>query len=155
MTTTKTNRVQDWMSPIVCTIKREQPIRDALDLMGQHRISSLPVVDDGRPEGIITIGDFMRAVDETDRVLQSTYPHFDDCLWAVELIQRRLGSDKVYTLMSELLTTSLPTQSMKDAAKIMCESDLHHLLVCCDAGTLVGILSASDFVRYVNGLNGS
>lgn len=145
------SQIKDWMSEITCTIDREQSVREALDLLGQHRISALPVVNSAhKPIGILTIGDFMHAIDQTGNALDESYPHFDDCLWAVDMIQRRLGSDKVYSLMSEVLTTVEPTQTMRAAAKIMCEAGLHHLLVCNEDQTLAGMLSASDFVRLVD-----
>ena len=145
------HEVHDWMAHVAVTIQQDQTIREALDLMGQHRVSAIPVLDDREmPVGILTIGDFMRAIDETDRVLESSYPHYDDCLWAVDFVQKRLGSDKVYHLMSELLSTATPTQSMSEAAGLMSETKLHHLLVCHKDGSLAGMLSASDFVRMVS-----
>ena len=144
--------VQQWMTPGVVTILSSTTIREALDLLRDERVSALPVIGKkGEFCGIVTIADFLHAMVATDEVLDSQYPHFDDCLWAVDLIQRRLGTDKVSSLMTEVVTTVRPDQTMREAAEIMLKEHLHHLAVCNSRGELVGILSSIDFVRMARG----
>lgn len=142
--------VQEWMSPVVITVNQNDTVRDALNKLGEHRISALPVVDgESRFVGIVTIADFLRSVITTDQTLDSNYPHYDDCLWAVELIQRKLGTDQVGTVMTEVVATVKPNDSMCDAARNMFGLGLHHLPVVGSNGQLAGILSSTDFVRLV------
>jgi CBS domain-containing membrane protein len=142
--------VQEWMSPVVITVNQNDTVRDALNKLGEHRISALPVVDsDKRFVGIVTIADFLRSVISTDQALDSNYPHYDDCLWAVDLIQRKLGTDKVGSVMTEVVATVKPGDSMCDAARNMFGLGLHHLPVVGSNGQLAGILSSTDFVRLV------
>jgi CBS domain-containing protein len=53
--------VRDIMSPDPCCIRPEQTIDDAMALMTDKRIRHLPVVKDSALEGIITIGDVVKA----------------------------------------------------------------------------------------------
>ena len=64
------------------------------------------------------------------------------------MIERRLGSDKVTSLMTDVGSTVRPDQSMHTAAGIMLNNNTHHLAVCKSTGELVGILSSTDFVRF-------
>lgn len=46
------------------TLSPDDDAEDAVDLMREHNIRRIPVVDDGRPVGIVTIGDLAVARDE-------------------------------------------------------------------------------------------
>lgn len=49
--------VQDVMSDQLITISPEQDAEEAADLMAKHQIRRLPVVDNGKLVGIISLGD--------------------------------------------------------------------------------------------------
>jgi CBS domain-containing protein len=51
--------VRDLMTPRVTTVSSNTTIREAANLMRGHRAGSLPVVDDGRLVGIVTVWDFL------------------------------------------------------------------------------------------------
>lgn len=51
--------VRDLMTPQVTTIAPDATARAAANLMRGHRAGSLPVVDDGRLVGIVTVWDFL------------------------------------------------------------------------------------------------
>ncbi|MFG0261977.1 MAG: cyclic nucleotide-binding/CBS domain-containing protein [Novipirellula sp. JB048] len=141
--------VQQWMTISINTVKRDGTVRDVLELMKDKQITSVPVVDpQGSVIGIVTQRDLAAVVLATDQLLDSDYPHYEDCLWAVELILRRLGSDKVTAVMSENVASIDPEKTMAEAAKQMSEAGIHHLAVA-KKGTLLGMLSSSDFVRLV------
>lgn len=53
-------RVDDLMSAPVITIRIVDSVADALTLMTERRIRHLPVVSDGRLEGIVSIGDLVK-----------------------------------------------------------------------------------------------
>ncbi|MDG2032153.1 MAG: glutamate-cysteine ligase family protein [Phycisphaerales bacterium] len=55
--------VSDIMKREVMTVTPETPSREALRIMREHRIGSLPVVDKGKLVGIITDYDFMKIAD--------------------------------------------------------------------------------------------
>ncbi|WP_372721809.1 HPP family protein [Novipirellula sp.] len=141
--------VGDWMSKSISSVNRDSTVRDVLELMKTGNVSSIPVVDAaGNVIGIVTRSDLAGVVLSTDQLLDSDYPHFEDCLWAVELIQRRFGTDKVTEVMSENVASVQPETTMCDAAKQMVDDGFHHLAVTKEK-KLLGMLSASDFVRLV------
>lgn len=51
--------VRDLMTPAVTTIDSHCTVREAANLMRGHRAGSLPVVDEGRLVGIVTVWDFL------------------------------------------------------------------------------------------------
>jgi CBS domain-containing protein len=51
--------VRDLMTPGVVTIAPTATVREAANLMRGHRAGSLPVVDEGRLVGIVTVWDFL------------------------------------------------------------------------------------------------
>ncbi|MCG8649411.1 MAG: CBS domain-containing protein [Pirellulales bacterium] len=142
--------VRDWMSSPVHSVCREATVREVLEMMKQERLSSIPVRQPGGAvAGIVTLGDLARVVMSTEQLLESDYPHYEDWFWVVDLIQRKLGSDKVYSVMSEGVATTRPTQTMREAAVVMRDAGIRHLPVTTTGHELVGMLSASDFVRMV------
>lgn len=145
--------VQELLGSSVVTIRSNQSVRDAVTMMVTENVSALPVVDGvGQLVGVVSTSDLIRIVLETVDVLQSEYPHYDDCLWAVELVQKRLGTDKVTSIMSEIVTVVHPETTMHDAACMMLNHRIHHLPVVRTNGQIVGMLSSTEFARLTSGM---
>jgi len=53
--------VHELMTPDVTTCKPDDRIEEAMALMTAHRIRHLPVMDDGRLVGLVSIGDLVKA----------------------------------------------------------------------------------------------
>ena len=59
------------MSSPVVTVTPEQDVRQCMQVMTDRRIRHLPVMEEGRMIGMISIGDLVRAViDEQDQTIQ-------------------------------------------------------------------------------------
>ena len=56
------NPVSSYMTPDVITISPAQYIEDCMSLMTEQRIRHLPVVEDDRMLGMISIGDVVKAI---------------------------------------------------------------------------------------------
>ena len=54
--------VRDVMTRVVVTVTPEQTVADCMQLMTEHRIRHLPVLEEGRLAGIVSIGDVVKAV---------------------------------------------------------------------------------------------
>lgn len=54
--------VSDWMTQDVIAISTHTSINDCMHLMSREHVRHLPVVDDGKLVGIISIGDVVKAV---------------------------------------------------------------------------------------------
>jgi CBS domain-containing protein len=72
--TSKQTRVREIMSSPVYSVGPEQTIRECMQLMSSKHIRHLPVVDQGKVVGVISIGDvvneIMRQQSETIRFLE-------------------------------------------------------------------------------------
>ena len=68
-------RVSDIMSAKVVTVASKQTVDDCMALMTARRIRHLPVVDDGRLVGVLSIGDLVKELiadrEETIKQLES------------------------------------------------------------------------------------
>jgi CBS domain-containing protein len=59
--------VSQIMSAPVHTVTPKRSVEDCMRLMTQHRVRHLPVVENGRVVGVISIGDLVKAVIEDQR----------------------------------------------------------------------------------------
>ena len=140
--------VEEYMSEALISVHEDASVKSMLDALADSKVSALPVVgSQGNCVGIVSLTDIVRRVLETEELLDNSYPHFDDCLWAVDLIQRRFGSETVSKIMTEVVTTVSPDTPMQEAAKRMLNNHVHHLPVVSAHGKLLGMLSTVDFVR--------
>ena len=137
----------DLMVKDVTSVSPSTTVGTALDLMFEKKILALPVVENDRCVGIVTATDLVALLRSTDKVLRSEYPHFDDCLWAVELVQRKLDEDPVTEIMSEVMMTTKANTTIDEIAEKMTEEWIHHVPVVDEDDKLIGFLSSFDFVR--------
>jgi CBS domain-containing protein len=118
--------VQDLMTKDVVTIDAEKTVFEAAKLMTEKEIGDLVVVEGKTPVGIVTERDFVR------RVVAQRKPL--DCV------------------VSEIMTTPLwvvyVDTPLKEAARKMVARNIRRLPVL-NKKELVGIITASDFTRYL------
>jgi CBS domain-containing protein len=55
-------RVEEVMTKEVVTIRPEADLAEAMRLMTEHRVRHLPVVEEGKVVGVISIGDAVKAI---------------------------------------------------------------------------------------------
>jgi CBS domain-containing protein len=118
--------VKDIMSKVVATVTVNQTIFEAAELMSTMGISCVLVVDSDNPVGLITERDIVSKIVAKNRPLDT----------------------KVTEIMSKELITIDPDSSLKEAARLMSNNKIRRLPVLKE-NKLVGIVSASDFVRNV------
>lgn len=142
-------KVKDFMTCQVVTVTPETSILDAARLMLEHKISGLPVLDDGgRVVGIISEHDLLRGGKKDVRTQR---PH-----WLRLMIERvnladesaRFQERKVREAMTPDPVTITETAPLEEAGRIIGENDIKRLPVVRDS-KLVGIIARADIVRAI------
>ncbi|MFP3914261.1 MAG: CBS domain-containing protein [Actinomycetota bacterium] len=129
-------RVRDVMTPDVITITGTTPLKEAAVVMTRHRISGLPVLEDGRLVGIITESDFVTRLAGEGEGLASL------------LFGRRQqeGAGTVADAMTPGPVTISPDETVSVAARRMADRKVKRLPVVDGEGNLVGVVSRADLV---------
>jgi acetoin utilization protein AcuB len=106
---------------------------DAYEIMQDHRVRHVPVVEDGKLIGIVSDRDVRSALPSRQRLREGT---------------ASLGGALLGTRISEVMTlmpfTTTPGASIREAAQLMCRQRVGALPVVDEAGRLVGIISSKD-----------
>jgi CBS domain-containing protein len=128
-------RVRDLMTAEVTTLGRNDALSIADDVMRLGRIRHMPVVDDdGQLVGIVSQRDLFRGA--LARALG----------YGAHAQQKILGQLLVKEVMTNDPVTVAPDAPLAEAARLMLQRKIGCLVVV-EGGSLVGILTESDFVR--------
>jgi CBS domain-containing protein len=119
--------VRDIMTKKVVTIADDKTALDAAKLMAEKGISSLIVVKNGNPEGIITERDFIKKI----------------C--AKEL---QISQIKIINIMSKIQTVAEPDTPIEVAVQRMVNRRIRRLPIVQD-GKVVGIITVTDLARHL------
>jgi CBS domain-containing protein len=112
----------------VHTVERAVPVRRAVELMTEHGIGSVLVVEAGRAIGIFTERDLLRRV---------VYRGLDPALTPVEAV------------MSTEVAMIGPESRVDEALRLMRDQGIRHLPIAID-GEVQGIVSLSDLGHVVS-----
>jgi CBS domain-containing protein len=145
--------VADVMSHDPIVVKPETPLKEAIHLIADKRVSGLPVVDEqGKLVGVISETDLMWQ--ETGAtpppyimVLDSVIYLENPARYEQEL-HKALGQTVGEVMTSEAITTK-PDQPLREAAQLMHDRDVRRLPVIDATGKVVGILTRGDIVRFM------
>jgi acetoin utilization protein AcuB len=126
--------VERWMSKRVFTTKPDSCLIDAFEIMRDHRIRHVPVVEGDKLVGIVS-----------DRDVRSALPSRRGLQEGWASLGESLLSTRVAQVMSVMPIRIAPGASIREAAQIMCRDKIGALPVV-DDGRLIGILSAEDIL---------
>lgn len=115
------NSVREIMSQNVATVSPNQTIQEAAQLMSQHNIGSIPVVENGQVKGIIT---------DRDITLRTT-------------AEGRDNNIPVSHVMTSTIVSGSPDMSVEEAANLMSQNQIRRLPIV-ENNNLVGIVSLGD-----------
>ena len=107
------------------TLPAQATLHEALKIMERDKATCVVIVDGLKPLGIVTERDVVR------------------------LFLADQGDMQLVSLMSQPLRSVRPDTNLADAAQLMQERRIRHLLVLDDAGDLVGVLSEHGLVRLL------
>ncbi len=116
--------VRNFMSSPVVTLTSSTRAIDALELMQARKIRRIPVTEDGRLTGILTLGDIQAVLGQQEHSV-------------------RRASTKLGDIMTREVRTVAPDDPLERAARVMLDHDVSGLPVL-DDGKLVGIITESD-----------
>ena len=109
----------------VITVGPDQSLRKAVNLLAEHNIGALIVVDEaGRPVGIISERDIIRESAQTEAALGQT----------------------VSRVMTEDLITASPEDDLETVLQTMTARRFRHLPIM-DQDRLIGVISIGDVVK--------
>lgn len=128
-------QVQDYMTTEPIVVEASLPLTQAYDLMFEHEIRRLPVLEDGVIVGIVTLSDILQAlpgrVDELDIATK------------LDLTARTVGDIMTYDPV-----TVEPDDTIREAAERMLEYQVSGLPVVQD-DHVIGIITESDIFRLI------
>ena len=149
-------QVKNVMSKIVVSASSEDTVHEALTLMHENQISTLPVVDrHNRCIGIISASDLIALARELEQEITDLGRVSDvSRQWLLEkLTEHDLGSQKLATRMSSAVMSIAPEAMLTSAAAEMLRHRIHHLPVIDGQGHLLGIISTMDLLTaFVEGV---
>ncbi|MEX0851643.1 MAG: CBS domain-containing protein [Gaiellaceae bacterium] len=117
--------VADIMTPSVLSVPPDATLAETAARMSARHVGAVLVLEDGKPTGILTERDVLRAVGEG-----------------------RIESAKVSDWMTPNPETIEPSESTDMAATLMIHGGFRHLPVL-EEGNIVGIVSIRDLMRVV------
>ena len=132
--TSTTWTVHRWMSKEVQTVRAEQPLVDAFELMRVHRIRHVPVIEGADLVGIVS-----------DRDVRHALPMRTNGDHEAVLYGNALMHTKVAEVMSRHPVVVESDTTIREAAEICCREKISALPVV-DDGELVGIVSSEDLL---------
>jgi CBS domain-containing protein len=147
-------RVSDVMTRDVVTLRPDQSVEEAADVLAEKQIGAAPVIDgDGKLMGLLrdedlivsearlhvpTVITFLGA----DLVLPSSLHRFEHEL-------KKAAGATVADVMSTDFATVKPDDNLEDLASLMHDRDTTHVPVV-DGGKLAGIVARGDLVRFLS-----
>ena len=143
-------KAKDVMSTNVATVKKDATVKDVITLLVEHKLTGLPVVDDGeRLVGIITEADFLRGLGvpahhPTHNLWQTLEVLFSHLAHHGEL---EAPEDPVKDHMVRDVVCTSPDQFVDDVIQVMKQHRVKRVLVCGDDRLVQGVVTRSDLVR--------
>ena len=141
-------RVKEIVTRETVTVDVTDTIHEALVLMGENRVTALPVVDrHQRCIGILSAADLIDLTRETDDDLRDLdVVDLSTKRFLIDKLALSLGNEKIQLFMSDSPETVDMETSITAAAEKMLRNHVHHLPVVDSDGRLIGIISTMDLL---------
>ena len=119
--------VRDIMTKQIVMIDHDKSALEAAKIMAEKGISSVFVVMDGQPVGIVSERDFIKKICAKERPIAEV---------------------KMGEIMSKILTTAEPETPIEVAVQRMVNHKIRRLPIM-DGGKLVGIITVTDLAKHL------
>ena len=142
--------VKDFMSTPLHTVAPDTPLKEAVQLLSDYHISSLPVVNnDGKLIGELTEKDLMvheSGIDVGPHLLLDSFIYLNRPNGWDKQVHQVLGSP-VKELMSSKFNTCDQALPLSKAAKLLNDRGTERLIVIDNDDMPIGIITRGDVVR--------
>jgi len=143
-------------------VETDDAVGEVLSLLREHKITRIPALDDGEPEGVVSVYDLVDfVVREVDREQGGVHPGFDGHGGAGSAAgyrthsgygnrageQARLLDLPVRNVMTSPVVTTTREERLGDAVERMLDDDISSLVVVDDDGRAEGIVTKTDALR--------
>ncbi len=142
--------VADVMSADVVCVSPELTIRDLLQVFLERGISGAPVVEDGKPVGVVSKTDVVRVLQHR------TEPHTVDVVgrtgahYAIDLSGTPdIDGARVVDVMTPFTLSLSDETPLERAAAVMAYEGIHRVPVVSSSDEVVGLLTSIDVLRWV------
>jgi len=134
--------VRDWMSTNVITIESTEPMQQAINLLMEHHVSMLPVMEEGKLVGIVT-----------DRDLKRASPS-DATLMDIQHVLYHLSRLEVGAIMSRYPITIADDFTMEEAAEVLLNNGISGAPCVDKDGRITGVITKNDMFKAFIALSG-
>ena len=159
---TATTTAADVMNRDVVTLGARASLHDAMQVMTEHHVSGVPVVDQqDQCIGVISTSDVVSFIEADLEALESEIVRTENWFnpetqkWEESVFSSELLGEYDAVPVSDVMTsnplTVLPTQSIANVARLMTSRGIHRVFVVNEEKRLHGVISAFDFVQLVAG----
>lgn len=145
--------VSELMTRDVVTLRPDQSVEDAADVLAEKQIGAAPVVDaDGKLVGLLRDEDLIVSEARLHVPTAITFLNADivlpSSLHRFEHELKKAAGATVADVMSGDFVTVKPDDDLEDLAAMMHDRDITHVPVV-DDGKLAGIVARGDLVRWL------
>lgn len=134
--------VKDWMSTNVITVDVADPMQHAINLTVEHRVTILPVLEDGKLAGVVTDRDLKRASPSTAAAMD------------IQQIIYHVSRVEVGAIMSRHPATIPLNHTIEEAAECLLSHKISGAPVVDEEGNVRGIITKSDLFKAMIALTG-
>ena len=136
----RTEPVSAVMTTAIVTIDRDQRVSEAYHALQGASYHHIPVLENDRPVGMLSSADLLRLVYDVDGSSDTMLTSMLDHQFTID------------DAMSHDLVTLTESATVHDAAEVLSDSRRHSVLVLGVDGSLVGIVTTTDLVRFLRDL---
>ncbi|MDN3028969.1 CBS domain-containing protein [Streptomyces sp. S.PB5] len=141
-------RIKDVMTHEVVRTGRETPFKQVARLLSEHRISGLPVIDDGeKVVGVISETDLLQHQAQQDEGYGRRHARLPKLTHSARITAAKAHAGTAEHLMTRPAVTATAEQYVTEAAQTMREHGVERLPVVDDKDRLVGIVTRGDLLR--------
>ena len=120
-------QIRDIMEKDVITIENDKTAQDAAKIIAEKDISFLVIMNNDKPEGILSESDFVRKIVAEDK---------------------KASEIKITEVMSYKFRSVAPTTTIEDAIQKMLNNNIRRLIIL-DNEKLAGVITQTDLASYL------